>query len=122
MAILDTQVLNGILQDLQQALPSDIRGSGIVSRDGLIMVSTIEDPLYNDKLGAMATALLNSGNDTITELEFGSPWATMSFGNNGGIILREINEDMILAVIVNPGANVGNVLQRVNKTLSDIGE
>ena len=122
MAILDTQVLNGILQDLQQSLPQDIKGSGIVSRDGLIMVSTFDDALYNDKLGAMTTALLNNGNDTISELELGVPWATMSFGNNGGIILKEINEDMILAVLVNPGANIGSVLSKINKTLNDIGD
>ena len=122
MAILDTQVLNGILNDLQQALPQDINGSGIVSRDGLIMVSSFTDDLFNDSLGAMSTALLNNGNDTISELNLGSPWATMSFGNNGGIILREINEDMILAVLVKPGANIGAVLSRINKTLNEIGE
>ena len=122
MAILDTQVLNGILQDLQQSLPDDINGSGIVSRDGLIMVSTIEDSLYNDKLGAMSMALLNSGNDTISELEFGKSWITMAFGDNGGIILKDINEDMILAITVKPGANIGRVLSNIDKTLNEIGE
>ena len=122
MAILDTQVLNGILLDLEQSLPDDIKGCGIVSRDGLIMVSTFSDSLYNDKMGAMTTALQNNGNDTISELELGEPWSTMAFGNNGGIIIRDINEDMILAIIVKSGANIGRVISRINKTLSEIGE
>ncbi len=118
MAILDTQILRGILENLNQV--NGIKGSAVVSRDGLIMVSTFDDPGFNDKLGAMTTASLNPANSTLEELSLGKNWALILLGTEGGLLVKEIDDDMVLSVVVNPGTSIAPVVEAMKKAVNEI--
>ena len=120
MAILDTQVLKGMLENFTNSF-SEVGGAAIVSRDGLIMVSTYEDGSYNEKLGAMTTATLNPAKISLEELGLGSEWASINLGTKGGILIKEIDDDMVLSVIVQPGAKIGQIVGEMNRLVAEIG-
>ena len=119
MAILDTQILKGILENFKNSFPEE-GGVAIVSRDGLIMVSTYEDGSYNEKLGAMTTAALNPAKTTLEELGLGGAWASINLGTRGGILIKEIDDDMVLSVVVLPGAKIGPITGEMNRLAAEI--
>ncbi len=121
MAILDTQVLKGILEELKSSA-GGIDGAAVVSRDGLIMVSTYEDGGFNEKLGAMTTAALNPGTATLEELNLGETWGIFVLGTRGGLIIKEIDDDMVLSVVVKPGAALAPIVEAMGKAVKEIRE
>ncbi len=119
MAILDTQILKGILERLRDSV-SGIEGAAIVSRDGLIMVSTYDDASYNEKLGAMTTAALNPGASSLEELNLGEPWALIILGTSGGLLIKDIDDDMVLSAVIKPGTAIAPVVNEMGKAVTEI--
>ncbi len=119
MAILDTQILKGILEKIRGEV-AGVEGSAIVSRDGLIMVSTYSDPSFNEKLGAMTTAALNPGASSLEELNLGNTWAMLILGTQGGLVIKDIDEDMVLVAVIKPGTAVAPVVSEMEKAVKEI--
>lgn len=119
MATLDLDILQGSLEKLMGDAPA-MSGAAIVSPDGLILVSTFKNREQNDRLAAMTSELLSAGNMTVREMDLGGFFMNMVFGNNGGIIVRGIDEEMVLAAFIQRGANVGQVVAAVNQTSARI--
>jgi predicted regulator of Ras-like GTPase activity (Roadblock/LC7/MglB family) len=117
MATLDLDILQGSLEKLVGDAP-EIKGAGIVSPDGLILVSTLKSREDNDKLAAMTSEMLSAGNMTVREMDLGPLFLNMVLGSQGGIIVRGIDEEMVLSAIVSRGANVGKVVVALNQTVS----
>ena len=119
MATLEPDVLQGSLAKLIGDNPA-IDGAAIVSPDGLILVSTFRDKDLNDRMAAMTSEMLAAGNMTVRELEHGPFFLNLVFGTQGGVIVRGVDEEMVLCAIMKRTANVGQVVQQVNQTVSRI--
>ena len=117
MATLDLDILQGSLEKLVDDTP-EMQGSAVVSPDGLILVSTFQDRDQNDRLAAMASELLNAGTMTVRELGFGDFFANMVLGAEGGAIVRGVDEEMVLCALIKRGANIGQVWQQINRTVT----
>ena len=117
MASLDMGTLKQLLEKLTIGEPT-IRGVAIVSPDGLILVSSITERDENDRLAAMTSEMLTAGNMTVRELNAGPLYMNMVFGTEGGVIVRGIDEEMVLAALINRSANVGRVVGLINQTVS----
>ncbi len=117
MATLDLEILQGSLEKLTGDDP-DIQGAAIVSPDGLILVSSTKDHDMNDRIAAMTSEMLAAGNMTVRELDFGSLYLNMVFGTLGGVIVRGIDDEMVVTVLVARTANVGKVVMLVNATVA----
>ncbi len=117
MATLDLDILQGSLEKLLGDAPA-MKGAAIVSPDGLILVSTFKNREQNDKLAAMTSEMLSAGNMAVREMDLGGFFLNMVFGSDGGIIVRGIDEEMVLSAFISRGANVGQVVASVNQTVS----
>ena len=119
MASYDLDILQGSLEKLIDD-DAQIQGAAIVSPDGLILVSTLKDRDKNDRLAAMTSEMLTAGNMTTSEMELGSLFLSMVFGTEGGVAVRGIDHEMVLCTIFSRSANVGNVVQHINRTVKRI--
>ena len=115
MATLDLDILQGSLEKLVDEA-AQISGAAIVSPDGLILVSTFPDRDYNDRLGAMTSELLAGASMTSRELDMGDRFLSISLGTTGGLIVRAVDDEMVITVQVKLGANIGKVVADVNQT------
>ncbi len=119
MATLDLDILQGSLEKLVDDDPG-ITGAAIVSPDGLILVSTLTERDTNDRIAAMTSEMLAAGNMTTRELNYGEFFLNLVFGTEGGTAVRGIDEEMVLCTLFSRQANVGQVVQHVNRTVKRI--
>ena len=80
------------LRNMQAAAP-DIEASAIVSVDGLIMASALQQGVEEDRVSAMSAAMLSLGERISGELGRGGLEQVYIKGDRGSIILTAIGEE-----------------------------
>jgi len=88
----------------------DLEGAATVSLDGLILASVLPSGTDEDRVSAMAAALLSLGERTAEELQRGTLEQVYVRGDNGYIILMAAGPEAVLEVIAGGGAKLGMVL------------
>ncbi len=99
-------MLQSVLSDLNGA-SADIEASAIISTDGLAIASLLPASMDEDRVGAMAAAMLSLGDRTAAELSRGSLEQVMIKGDNGYVLLIHVGTDAVLSVIVRKEAKLG---------------
>lgn len=100
------QMLKSILSDLNGS-SADIVASAIISSDGLTMAALLPKEVDEDRVGAMAAAMLSLGERTAKELHRGELEQVMVKGDQGYILMSHAGRDAVLAVIAREGAKLG---------------
>jgi predicted regulator of Ras-like GTPase activity (Roadblock/LC7/MglB family) len=116
------QMLKSILSDLMGS-SADIEASAIISADGLTMAAMLPQDVDEDRVGAMAAAMLALGERTAKELSRGTLDQVMVKGNNGYILMSYAGEDAVLTLIAREGAKLGLIFldaKRAAKNIVDI--
>jgi len=103
------QQLQGILKSLVTNTP-DVEGAAMVSDDGLVISAVLPAGTDEDRVSAMAAALLSLGERTSSELQRGSLEQVYVKGDSGYIILMQAGEECVLEVIAGGSAKLGMVL------------
>ena len=83
------------LRNMQAAAP-DIEASAVVSVDGLIMASALQQGVEEDRVSAMSAAMLSLGERISGELGRGSLEQVYIKGEKGAIVLTAIGEEAVL--------------------------
>ena len=116
------QMLKSILSDLNGS-SADIEASAIISADGLTMAALLPQDVDEDRVGAMAAAMLALGERTARELNRGDLDQVMVKGNNGYILMSYAGHDAVLTVIAKESAKLGLIFldaKRAAKIIVDI--
>ncbi|CAK0740462.1 Predicted regulator of Ras-like GTPase activity, Roadblock/LC7/MglB family [Gammaproteobacteria bacterium] len=116
------QMLKSILSDLNGA-SAEIEASAIISADGLTLAALLPQEVDEDRVGAMAAAMLSLGERTAYELARGELEQVMVKGSNGYILMSHIGKDAVLAVIARKDAKLGLIFldaKRAAKNIADI--
>ncbi len=103
------QQIQSVLKDLVTNTP-DVEGAAMVSVDGLVIASVLPAGTDEDRVSAMAAALLSLGERTVTELQRGSLEQVYVKGGEGYIILMQAGSECVLEVITGAAAKLGMVL------------
>lgn len=114
------QEIQGILRGLVTNTP-DVEGAALVSVDGLVIASVLPSQTDEDRVSAMAAALLSLGERTASELQRGSLEQVYVKGDDGYIILMQAGFESVLEVIAGKSAKLGLVLldsKRAGRELS----
>src|SRR5512133_2121449 len=82
-----------------QASASDIEASAVVSVDGLIMASALQQGAEEDRVSAMSAAMLSLGERIASELGRGGLEQVYIKGNNGFIVLIAVGEEAVLTAL-----------------------
>jgi predicted regulator of Ras-like GTPase activity (Roadblock/LC7/MglB family) len=111
--------MNQTLRTLVQNTP-DLEGAATVSLDGLILASVLPAGTDEDRVSAMAAALLSLGERTAQELQRGTLEQVYVKGDSGYIILMAAGPEAVLEVIAGPGAKLGMVLLDMKRAAQEI--
>lgn len=113
-------------EQMQQALKTlvsntpDLEGAATVSLDGLILASVLPAGTDEDRVSAMAAALLSLGERTAEELQRGTLEQVYVKGKDGYIILMQAGPEAVLEVIAGKGAKLGMVLLDMKRAAQEI--
>lgn len=119
----DKQAIAGALTPILKRLnstSSDIQASAVMSRDGHTLASVLGDTVNSIRLGAMCATLLSLGEKASLELNRGKLRQILIQGEEGYVLLLRIGEKAVLAVVSQPGANLGMLLVEARRTAADI--
>lgn len=113
-------------EQMQQILRSfvsntpDLEGAATVSIDGLVLASVLPSGTDEDRVSAMAAALLALGERTAAELQRGTLEQVYVKGNNGYTILMQAGNEAVLEAIAGPSAKLGMVLLDMKRASQEI--
>lgn len=101
--------LQQLLRNLVNNTP-DVEGAALVSVDGLVVSSALAAGTDEDRVSAMAAALLSLGTRTTEELARGNLEQMYIKGSRGYIVLMSAGGEHVLEVIAGSNAKLGMVL------------
>jgi hypothetical protein len=110
-----TEKLVTILKDLQGSTP-DIEASALVSVDGLMIASALPQDVEEDRVAAMAAAMLSLGERSAAELARGDLEQVYVKGKDGYVLLISVGEEAVLTGLARKNAKLGLVFLDMNRT------
>ncbi len=107
------------LRSMQAAAP-DIEASAVVSVDGLIMASALQQGVEEDRVSAMSAAMLSLGERIATELGRGGLEQVYIRGNAGAIVLTSVGAEAVLTALARQEAKLGLIFLEMRRAAEDI--
>jgi predicted regulator of Ras-like GTPase activity (Roadblock/LC7/MglB family) len=107
------------LQHMQAAAP-DIEASAIVSVDGLIMASALQQGVEEDRVSAMSAAMLSLGERISSELGRGGLEQVYIKGNAGSIVLTSVGDEAVLTAMARQEAKLGLIFLEMRRAAEDL--
>ena len=107
------------LRSMQAAAP-DIEASAIVSVDGLIMASALQQGVEEDRVSAMSAAMLSLGERISGELGRGSLEQVYIKGDNGSILLTSVGAEAVLTALTRQQAKLGLIFLEMRRAAEDL--
>ena len=103
---------------------SDIEGAAVVGHDGLVYAANVPMRDLDDELvGAISAAVLGMSRRGVTQLKRGKYARTLIQGDDGNIIVAEINDETLLVGLTPKGINLGMAfveIRTMTEALRDI--
>lgn len=113
------ELLDSILNELNAASPG-IEASAIISYDGLMMATAVPAGTEEERLSAMAAAMLSLCERALSELDRGQMRQLIIDGSDGLIVLTRAGEDALLLVLTRSNARLGLTLLDIKRSIKDI--
>jgi predicted regulator of Ras-like GTPase activity (Roadblock/LC7/MglB family) len=103
-----------------QASAPDIEASAVVSVDGLIMASALQQGAEEDRVSAMSAAMLSLGERIASELGRGGLEQVYIKGNNGFIVLIAVGDEAVLTALARQEGKLGLVFLEMRRAAEDL--
>jgi hypothetical protein len=113
--------LKSILSELN-GTSADIQASAAISTDGLVMASMLSNDMDEDRIGAMAAAMLSLGDRTSHELGRGNLEQVLVKGERGYILMTHAGPDTVVMVVTKPSAKLGLIFLDIKRAAESIGK
>jgi predicted regulator of Ras-like GTPase activity (Roadblock/LC7/MglB family) len=107
------------LRSMQAAAP-DIEASAVVSVDGLIMASALQQGVEEDRVSAMSAAMLSLGERISGELGRGVLEQVYIKGDAGAIVLTSVGVEAVLTALVRQDAKLGLIFLEMRRAAEDV--
>jgi predicted regulator of Ras-like GTPase activity (Roadblock/LC7/MglB family) len=107
------------LRNMQAAAP-DIEASAVVSVDGLIMASALQQGVEEDRVSAMSAAMLSLGERISNELGRGGLEQVYIKGDAGSIVLTSVGEEAVLTAMARENAKLGLIFLEMRRAAEDL--
>ena len=107
------------LQNMQASAP-DIEASAIVSVDGLIMASALQQGVEEDRVSAMSAAMLSLGERISSELGRAGLEQVYIKGDEGSIVLTSVGEEAVLTAMARQEAKLGLIFLEMRRAAEDL--
>jgi len=103
-----------------QASAPDIEASAVVSVDGLIMASALQQGVEEDRVSAMSAAMLSLGERISNELGRAGLEQVYIKGDAGSIVLTSVGEEAVLTAMARQEANLGLIFLDMRRAAEDL--
>ena len=107
------------LRNMQAAAP-DIEASAVVSVDGLIMASALQQGVEEDRVSAMSAAMLSLGERISNELGRAGLEQVYIKGDRGSIVLTSIGDEAVLTAMARHDAKLGMIFLEMRRAAEDL--
>lgn len=107
------------LRNMQAAAP-DIEASAVVSVDGLIMASALQQGVEEDRVSAMSAAMLSLGERISNELGRAGLEQVYIKGNAGSIVLTSVGDEAVLTALARENAKLGLIFLEMRRAAEDL--
>lgn len=107
------------LHAMRAAAP-DIEASAIVSVDGLIMASALQQGAEEDRVSAMSAAMLSLGERISSELGRGALDQVYIKGDKGFIVLISVGDEAVLTALARQDGKLGLVFLEMRRAAEDL--
>ncbi len=107
------------LRNMQAAAP-DIEASAVVSVDGLIMASALQQGVEEDRVSAMSAAMLSLGERISTELGRKGLEQVYIKGSKGSIVLTSVGDEAVLTALARQEAKLGLIFLEMRRAAEDL--
>ncbi|MCX7991145.1 MAG: roadblock/LC7 domain-containing protein [Proteobacteria bacterium] len=111
--------LNKALQGLLSS-SGDIEGSAIVSEDGLIIASALQQGIEEGRVAAMSSAMLSIGDRIGLELKRGKLEQIFVKGEFGFIVLMHAGAHAVLVALARKEAKLGLLFLDMQRTAEEV--
>lgn len=111
--------LSSIMQNFVTAT-SDVQGAVLVSPDGLTLSSSLPGGMDEERVSAMAAAMISLGERIGSELSRGNIERIYVEGDKGFGILNGCGEDAVLLVLASDSAKQGLLLLEIKRFLAEL--
>ena len=105
---------------MMQASAPDIEASAVVSVDGLIMASALQQGIEEDRVSAMSAAMISLGERIAEELGHGMLDQVYIRGDNGYVVLMSVGEEAVLTALAHSNAKLGLIVLDMKRTGEDL--
>ena len=109
------------LRNMQAAAP-DIEASAVVSVDGLIMASALQQGVEEDRVSAMSAAMLSLGERISNELGRKGLEQVYIKGDKGAIVLTSIGAEAVLTALARQDAKLGMIVLEMRRAAEDLAK
>ncbi|MEW6286197.1 MAG: roadblock/LC7 domain-containing protein [Chloroflexota bacterium] len=109
------------LRNMQAAAP-DIEASAVVSVDGLIMASALQQGVEEDRVSAMSAAMLSLGERISNELGRAGLEQVYIKGASGSIVLTSVGEEAVLTALARQDAKLGLIFLEMRRAAEDLSK
>jgi len=113
--------LNEILSSLEKNVPH-VEATAVVSTDGLVIASRLPKDVEEDRIGAMAAAILTISKRSGKELERGDMERVLIDGTGGYLMISSIGDDAVLVALVEKNVRLGMLFYEIKKSLPKLVE
>ncbi|MCK5663980.1 MAG: roadblock/LC7 domain-containing protein [Thiotrichaceae bacterium] len=115
------EMLKSILSELN-GTSADIQASAIISTDGLVIASILPSSMDEDRLGAMAAAMLSLGDRTSEELGRGALEQVLVKGSQGYVLMTYAGPNTVVTTVTTSSAKLGLIFLDVKRAAESIGK
>ncbi|MDM8545042.1 roadblock/LC7 domain-containing protein [Candidatus Venteria ishoeyi] len=101
---------------------ADIEASAVISTDGLVLSAILPQTMDEDRVGAMAAAMLSLGDRTASELARGNLEQVLIKGSAGYVLMMYAGENTVVSVVTNASAKLGLIFLDVKRSAEAISK
>ena len=94
---------------------SDVRGSAIIRRDGLMILSDLDSSVNSKAVAAMAAAIVGTSETASKELKIGEMSEVLIESKTGKLVSIGAGPEALFVAIMRKKANLGLILLEMDK-------
>ncbi len=100
---------------LDQLMGKGVYAAAIIDREGNIVGSDFPGDMYGETFAVMCATIIGASNSANSEIGRSKVRKIILDSKEGTTILSSVNKDLLLAVIVESGHNVGTLFDKIQQ-------
>lgn len=113
--LVKTKEVQELLSGLQQQSP-EIDSAALISQDGILLASTLQDEAEKERFSLMLASFLSLGAHMSANLKIGKLQQALIKVEQGSIILLSVKDKGVLSCLVSGKTNLGWTLLQMKRT------